>query len=439
MVDGDVSLKRAALMLAPFQIVFRGLEALIPFFFAQWFGRGLATDIFYIVAATVTFLTSLIVSAYQDSAIIPIVADLHRGAPHEVRDFACALLGRTLAIALVALVALCPIGTMVLQRFAPSIVAPSALVSGFALFAFLTAYRACICGFMNARGWFVVPPFVTGMGTTLAIVSIFFARARYGIYVVPWAFAMGEALALLLALFEWRRREGRWIVPTLDNHPLVAKFSALAGREAVGATITRINPVIDQVMATSSKVIGGGTILKYALDLASIPGSVLQAVFFTPLLTKLSLQAARREYAAFLGTLKQGLVVATLTSASLAAALCIFREFICEVLFLHGEMDASAVSEMAAVLPYGAIGAVPFAWLLVLARANVALQNRRIMIPLGVMNAVSNVVFNVLFLRMLGLRGLALATTCVHALVAGAMLIALRSRLRFYLTPEGER
>ncbi len=439
MVDGDVSLKRAALALAPFQVVFRGLEALTPVFFAQWFGRGLTTDVFYIVAAAVSFLTSLIVSAYQDSAIIPLVTELHRDAPTDVTDFACALLGRTLVLALGTLVVLWAVGGLALHRFAPSLAAPEALLLGFSLLAFLTAYRACVCGFMNARGWFVVPPFVTGVGSAFAIAAIFFTKARYGIHVVPWAFASGEALALLLALSEWHRRERRWIVPTLDEHGLVARFSALAGREAIGATITRINPVIDQVMATSSRVIGGGTLLKYAVDLASVPGSVLQAVFFTPLLTKLSLQAARREYVAFSNTLRQGLIVATLTSGILAVGLCAWRQPICRVLFLRGAMDSAAVAEIARVVPYAAIGAIPFAWLLVLARANVALQNRQIMIPLGILNATSNVVFNILFLRLLDLRGLALATTCVHALVAACMWLALQLRLRIHLAADGAR
>ncbi len=438
-VDGDVSLRRAALLLAPLQVVFRGLEALVPFFFAQWFGRGLSTDIFYIVSALVVFLTSLIVAAYQDSAIIPVVAELHRQSPSEVSGFARALLARTLLVSAGILVALWAVGLVSLHLFAPSFPSPHWLLLGFSLFAFLTAYRACLCGFLNARGWFGTPPLVTGVGTTVAIGLIFVGKDRFGIHVVPWAFAFGEACALLLALADWHRRESEWIIPRLDEHALVSRFSALAGREAIGSTITRVNPIIDQVMAASSKLSGGGTILKYALDLASIPGSVLQAVFFTPLLAKLSAQAARKDFTQFARTLRQGLVVATVSAGVLAAALCAWREPLCRALFLHGAMDSGAVAEMARVLPYGAIGAVPFAWLLVLARANVALQNQRIMIPLGILNAASNVGFNFLFLPLLGLRGLALGTTCVHTLVALGMFVALRARLRFHRTLEGAR
>jgi putative peptidoglycan lipid II flippase len=439
MVDGDVSLRRAALLLAPLQIVFRGLDALVPFFFAQWFGRGLSTDIFYIVSALVAFITSLVVSAYQDSAIIPVVAELHRNSPREVSRFARALLGRTLVLAAGILVALWAVGLLSLRLMAPSFASPHWLLLGFSIFAFLLAYRACLCGFMNARGWFVVPPFVTGVGTTVALGVIFLAKEGFGIHLVPWAFALGEASALCLALMDWYRREREWIVPRLDHHPLVSKFGALAGREAIGSTITRVNPIIDQAMAMSSKVIGGGTILKYALDLASVPGSVLQAVFFTPLLAKLSAQAARRDFSQFTRTLRQALLVATVSSGVLAAALCAWREPLCRALFLHGAMDSGAVAEMARVLPYGAIGAVPFAWLLVLARANVALQNQHVMIPLGMLNAASNIAFNFLFLPLLGLRGLALGTTCVHVLVAIGMLIAMRARLRVSLAREGAR
>jgi putative peptidoglycan lipid II flippase len=436
-VDGDVSLRRAALLLAPLQIVFRGLEALVPVFFAQWFGRGLSTDIFYIVSALVAFMTSLVVSAYQDSAIIPVVAELHRRAPREVSVFARALLGQTLLASAAILSVLWVGGLVALRLLAPAFASPHSLLLGFSIFAFLTAYRACLCGFLNARGWFAIAPLATGVGTVVAMGLIFVGKDRLGIHVVPWAFALGEACAVLLALAVWHRREGEWIVPRLDDHARVATFRALAGREAIGSTITRVNPLIDQAMATLSKVSGGGTILKYALDLASLPGSVLQAVFFTPLLAKLSSQAARKDYTRFARTLNQALVVATLSSGALAAALCAWREPLCHALFLHGAMDSWAVAEIARVLPYGAAGAVPFAWLLVLARANVALQNQRVMIPLGILNAASNAAFNFLLLPFLGLRGLALATTCVHCLVALGMFVAMRARLELQRSLEG--
>jgi putative peptidoglycan lipid II flippase len=92
-------------------------------------------------------------------------------------------------------------------------------------------------------------------------------------------------------------------------------------------------------------------------------------------------------------------------------------------------MDADAVDTMARVLPWTAFGSIPFGALLVLARAHVALQNTRIMLPLGILNAATNLVFDLLFVRVAGLQGIAFATSLVHVVIAVVFWLALRRRL----------
>jgi len=67
--------------------------------------------------------------------------------------------------------------------------------------------------------------------------------------------------------------------------------------------------------------------------------------------------------------------------------------------------------------------------LLVLARAHVATKNGAIMISMGIMNASANVIFNLILFRVIGLEGLALSTSCVHAAVAVVFWFRFESRL----------
>ena len=109
-------------------------------------------------------------------------------------------------------------------------------------------------------------------------------------------------------------------------------------------------------------------------------------------------------------------VCGILTAASIL--LFLVRAPLLRLIFLHGQMDEGGVERMASLLPYHLIGLAPFGALLVLARAHVATKNGGIMISMGVLNASSNVAFNLLLVRVLGLEGLALSTSCVHAVVA---------------------
>ena len=93
------------------------------------------------------------------------------------------------------------------------------------------------------------------------------------------------------------------------------------------------------------------------------------------------------------------------------------------------EMDAAGVERMIELMPYHLVGVAPFGALLVLARAHVALKNSRIMVSMGLINACSNVLFDVVLLRPLGLKGVALSTSLVHTVVAIVFYVRLESRL----------
>jgi putative peptidoglycan lipid II flippase len=97
--------------------------------------------------------------------------------------------------------------------------------------------------------------------------------------------------------------------------------------------------------------------------------------------------------------------------------------------FLRGQMDSVGVDRMIEVLPYHLIGVAPFGALLVLARAHVALKNSRIMISMGLLNAGMNLVFDLLLLKVLGLRGIALSTSLVHTAIAIVFYFRLEARL----------
>jgi putative peptidoglycan lipid II flippase len=75
------------------------------------------------------------------------------------------------------------------------------------------------------------------------------------------------------------------------------------------------------------------------------------------------------------------------------------------------------------------VGLAPFGALLVLARAHVAMKNTSIMVGMGVLNAGLNAVLNVVFLRLIGLEGIALATSIMHLIVAIVFWLRFETKL----------
>jgi putative peptidoglycan lipid II flippase len=196
------------------------------------------------------------------------------------------------------------------------------------------------------------------------------------------------------------------------------RFARLVSAEVGGGAVTRVNPVVDQFMAGLSVVVGGGTLLRYSNDVATLPTSLLQAALLPVLLSHLSDDFAARDFDKIRRTVVRalGAVIGLLLLATLL--LWLVRAPLLRFVFLRGNMDAAGVDRMIRLLPYHLVGLAPFGALLVLARAHVAVKNSTIMLSMGILNAGCNAIFNVVLLEAIGLEGIALSTSCVQAAVA---------------------
>lgn len=411
-------LARTALLLLPLQAVFRGGEALLPLFLAAWFGRSGETNLYYLLAAYFVFAGSVVTGAFQDSAVVPVLIEVEAREPARFAEVAGALLGHTLAIgaavaaamgALAALVALVAAGASGSRGLALE------LVGLMSVGILATSVRAFYVGLLNARGVFHGHPIGSGLGMSVTWLVLYAGRGL-GVCIVPLGLLAGEAVAVLVLSEMAKRSLGTRVAPSLARPEPVRRIFSLVKLEVAGSLITRINPVIDQLMAGLAGVVGGGTLLRYASDVASLPTSILQAILFPVLLTRLAREASRPvEFAA---TTRRVLAVVVGLLALLSALFAALRTPLCTLLFLHGAMDRAGVARIASVLPWALAGAAPFGALLVLARAHVARQNSRIMPGMGLLNSALNVAFNALFVGPLGLAGIALSTSMTYLVVA---------------------
>jgi putative peptidoglycan lipid II flippase len=289
--------------------------------------------------------------------------------------------------------------------------------------------RALLVSLLNSHERYFAHPVASGSGFALAIASIAVGRHPFGVVAVPIGLLAGETLAIAVLACFARTTLGLRLRPSIGRPEPVRRFVRLVAADVAGATITRINPVIDQLVAATAGVVGGGTILRYAMEVGAIPTTLLQATVLPALLGRLSRQAAGGSPWEIEKTV--GSLLATIAGllGLCACVLVITRKAVLRAAFLHGHMDAAAVDAMVAILPWALAGSVPFGSLLVLARAHVALQNTRLMLPLGVLNASLNLVLDLVLVRFTGLAGIALATSLVHAIVAVVFWRALRLKL----------
>lgn len=418
------------MILLPLQIVSRGVEALLPVLLALWFGRSDVTDVFYFAWAVFALAGSLVFSAFQDSAVVPVLAEVKLTDPKLVPFVRGSLLGHTLALgsALAAVVAVAAAAWFGVRYEGDARAAALWMAAPFAAYLVALAVKTFLASMLATEHRYVPLPVASAAGAVAVIGVVAGGRGALGMVAVPCGMLAGE-LAAAAVLAASARAAGIGLRLTLERPEPVRRIARLVAAEVGGGAVTRVNPVVDQLMAALAAVVGGGTLLKLSGDVATVPTSLLQATLLPVLLTHLSDDFAARDVAKVRATVRRALASVVVVMAAAAALLWAVARPLLALVFGHGAMDAAGVERMAHLLPYHLVGLAPFGALLVLARAHVAAQNSRIMVSMGVLNAALNAGLNAALLPWLGLEGIALSTSCTYAVVALVFAVRLESRL----------
>lgn len=426
------SLLRTTLLVMPALVVFRTGELFLPLVLAFWFGRTAAMDVYFFSWAVFSFAGSLVFSAFKDSPLVPVLAEERLAHPAGVPALLGSVLLHTWVLggALAVSVGALALGWFAFRYVGAEFTLAAWMVAPFTLFLIVMATRTFFGALLTVERHFVIQPIASGLGMAVTIALLAGGHAKVGVLLVPFSALAGELAALALLAWFTIHIKGVKIDLTMKRPAALTRVARLIAHEVGGGAVTRVNPVVDQLMAGLSGIVGAGTMLRYSGDVALVPTSLLQAALLPVLLSHLSEDFARRDLRTFRRTVVSSLTTVTLLLLASTALMMALRGPILRAVFLRGQMDAAGVTTMIELLPYHLVGLAPFGALLVLARAHVALKNSSIMIGMGILNAGSNAVFNLVLLNVLGLRGIALSTSCVHAVIAVIFWFQFEARLK---------
>jgi putative peptidoglycan lipid II flippase len=435
-VSARRSITRTALLLLPLQVVSRGIEALLPVVLAVWFGRNELTDVYYFAWAVFALAGSLVFSAFQDSAVVPVLAEVKLADPKLAPVVRGSLLAHALLFggALAVLIGAVAAGWFTLRFTGPARAAALWMVVPFSLYLVALSVKTFFASMLTAEHVFVPPPVAAAFGAVVTLGVIAIGRGTLAVTAIPCGALAGE-LAAAWVLAASTRAAGIAIRPTFARPEPVRRIARLVAAEVGGSAVTRVNPVVDQLMAVMAGVVGGGTLLKLTGDVATVPTSLLQATLLPVLLTHLSDDFAAGHTRELRAKVRRAVASVMAILAAASVLLWLVGRPLLHFVFGHGAMDWLGVERMVRLLPYQLVGLAPFGALLVLARAHVAVQNSRIMLTMGLLNAALNAGLNVAFLPWLGLEGIALSTSCTYGVVAVVFAVRFHLRLRVLPAP----
>jgi len=183
------------------------------------------------------------------------------------------------------------------------------------------------------------------------------------------------------------------------------------------ALLITINPVVDKQMAAE---LGAGNVshLEYGVKLFSIFSGFAISGISTILYPFYSEKVARKDYDGIAHFLKNIVKYATVPLVLGTSFVLIFSTDIIRLLFERGAFQATDTKIVGELMNYYMISFPIMTLGIIAVRLINALQLNKIVLVFSIVNLVLNISLNILFIRSMGLKGIALSTSVVYTVNA---------------------
>jgi len=296
------------------------------------------------------------------------------------------------------------------------------------------AIAVAMMGMLNSLRRFFIPALSPAMfniatiGCAIAAVPV---MPRFGLPPV-----LGLAIGTVVGgigqiLLQWPilRKEGFRYRPLLSfRDPDVKEILQLMGPGTIGVAAAPINVLVNTYLATSQGV-GPASWLTYAFRLMYLPIGIFGVSVATAALPDLSRQAGDNDSAGMRRTISSALRLMLVLNVPATVGLMALAYPIVELLLERRMFLPSDTSATAAALVCYAPGLLGYSAVKIISPAFYAMKDSRTPVTISLISVGANLGLNLLLVRLLGYRGLALGTAIAAMLNAGMLVWVLRARI----------
>jgi putative peptidoglycan lipid II flippase len=301
---------------------------------------------------------------------------------------------------------------------------------------FLTtvAVAVAVMGMLNALHCFFVPalsPAMFNVATILCAVLLVPVMPSLGLPPIA-AIAIGTVLGGIGQIaVQWPqlRSEGFRYRPILDfRDPDVREILRLMGPATLGLAAVQINVVINTSLATTEPQ-GAVSWLQYAFRLMYLPIGLFGVSIATASLPDLSKHAAAADHDAMRRTISTALRMMLMLNVPATIGLIVLAQPIVELVLEYRRFTPYDTTATAAALMFYAPGLVGYSAVKIASPSFYSLGDSRTPAVVSVMSIGVNLALNLMLVRVMGYRGLALGTAIAALFNAGTLLVLLGRRL----------
>jgi putative peptidoglycan lipid II flippase len=301
---------------------------------------------------------------------------------------------------------------------------------------FLTtvAVAVAMMGMLNSLHRFFIPalsPAMFNVATIFCAFAVVPLMPSVGLPPIA-GIAIGTLLGGLGQIaIQWPslRAEGFRYRPILDfRDPDVREILRLMGPGTLGLAAVQINVFVNTYLATTQQQ-GAVSWLSYAFRLMYLPIGLFGVSIATAALPDISKQATAADRGPMRNTISSGLRLMLMLNVPAAIGLISLANPIVELLLERGAFGPQDTAATAAALMFYAPGLLGYSAVKIASPSFYSLGDSRTPVTVGVVAVVANLALNLMLVRVLGYKGLALGTALAALFNAGALLYLLNRRL----------
>jgi putative peptidoglycan lipid II flippase len=304
-------------------------------------------------------------------------------------------------------------------------------------FLILVAIAAAVMGMLNSLQRFFIPALSPAMFNVAIIAcAVFLVPAMPGVGLPDIAaIAIGAVIGGVLQLaLQWPalRREGFRYRPTVDWHDEgLHRVLLLMGPGTLGLAATQVSLLVNTVLATGEGT-GAVSWLSYAFRIMYLPIGLFGVSIATATLPAVARDAAHaggEDRAAIRGTVASSLSLMATLNLPAAVGLVVLAGPIVQLIFERGAFRPEDTLATAAALQLYAIGLVGYSVVRIASPTFYALGQPMTPIKVSIATMLVSVALNLILVRTIGYRGLALGTSIAALFNAASLMFLLHRRL----------
>ena len=398
---------------------------------AGYFGTGVENDA-YASAYTLFYFPVLLFNSCITATIVPLfVEEREKYSLRHSNHFASNALNLFILAALIISAVMYafaePIVNLIYRFDAEGIALTVKLTRIMMLGLAFNVASIVISSLLNAMEKFMAAQ-LTGFPLTFAllIATIGFSGTMGG-RALAWGVFFSGILQVLVLLPAMRKIHG--FRPSFDlGDPHFRRLMLLAGPAVMNMAVNELNHMVDKMLASSLPA-GHLTCMNLAFKLITFLTGVVLVPLETIMFSKMSMKTAAHDEKGLSRMVMRSMELVALIIFPIIAVSAIMPGDVIRLAYKHGVFSEESVTAAGIALRFYILGVFSYGMRDILTRAFNACQDTRTPMLNAVGTVVVNIVLNVLLVRVMGVGGLALATSISATAGVVSLMLLLRRRL----------